>query len=61
MLRGRVAEDLGGVFESGTQQEDGPVTWEAPTFPRRDNGEREPASREIPGVPASMGGTLEGG
>ncbi len=28
-LKGRVAEGPGGVFESGTQQEDGPVTWEA--------------------------------
>lgn len=36
--RGRVAEGPGGVLEFGTQQEDGPVTWEALYVPSRGNG-----------------------
>ncbi len=56
---GRVAEGPGGVFESGTQQEDGPVTWEAPMLPRTENGTREPASRDVSGVSALKDGTLK--
>lgn len=49
-LRGRVAEGPGGVFEFGTHQEDGPVTWEAPTFPRAKRSTR--AGTEVSDVPA---------
>ena len=53
-------EGPGGVFESGTQQEDGPVTWEALYASSRGNGVGTGGS-EIPNVPASVGCTLEGG
>ena len=40
--RGRVAEDLDGVFDFGTQQEDGPGTWEALMLPRDETAYGEP-------------------
>jgi hypothetical protein len=40
--RGRVAEDLDGVFDFGTRQEDGPGTWEALMLPRDETAYGEP-------------------
>ena len=31
----------GGVFDHGTQEEDGPATWEALVSPREDTGDAE--------------------
>lgn len=39
---GLVVEDPGGVFDSGTYEEDGPVTWEAPTSPVENTAYGEP-------------------
>ena len=43
------------MFESGTQQEDGPVTWEALTFPRGRTVRGSRQDCEISDVPALMG------
>ncbi len=44
------------MFESGMQQEDGPVTWEALTLPQgKETATREPAESEISDVPALVG------
>jgi hypothetical protein len=39
---GLVAEGPGGVFVFGTYEEDGPVTWEALTFPSDETANGEP-------------------
>ena len=36
--KGRVGIAPGGVFDLGTREEDGPVTWEAHASPRSESG-----------------------
>lgn len=51
----------GGVYDHGTQQEDGPETREALTPPHEGTADGEPAESESPTGPAFCGCTLEAG